>query len=223
MNLILLGAPGSGKGTQARRISDWMTVPQLSTGDMLRAAVSAGTPVGLRAKAVMESGALVSDAIVSGVVAERLDEPDTATGAVFDGYPRTVAQAEDLDRLLAERGRAVNRVLEIRIDDAELVERITGRFTCATCGEGYHDAHKRPAVEGRCDSCGGSEFSRRADDNEATVRRRLEAYHSETAPLVARYREEGLLRKVDGSKAIAKVAAAIDAALDRGRSGLSGS
>ena len=221
MNLVLLGAPGSGKGTQARRISDWMAVPQLSTGDMLRAAVSAGTPVGLRAKAVMDRGALVSDAIVSGVVADRLDEPDTSTGVVFDGYPRTVAQAEDLDRLLSERGRAVDRVLEIRINDAELVERITGRFTCATCGEGYHDAYKLPAVEGRCDRCGGSEFSRRADDNEATVRRRLKAYHSETAPLVARYRDKGLLRDVDGSRAIAEVAAAVDAALGRGGNELS--
>ena len=216
MNLVLLGAPGSGKGTQGRRISEWMAVPQLSTGDMLRAAVAARTPVGLRAREVMESGALVSDEIVSGVVAERLDAPDTTAGAVFDGYPRTVPQAEDLDRLLDERGRQIDRVLEIHTDDSELVERITGRFTCADCGAGYHDRYKRPQIESRCDECGGGNFTRRADDNEETVRRRLEAYNSETAPLIARYRSKGLLRQVDGSNAIAMVAVAIDAVLGRG-------
>ncbi len=219
MNLVLLGAPGSGKGTQARRISEWMEVPQLSTGDMLRAAVAAGSPVGQRAKEVMERGSLVSDEIVSGVVADRLDAPDTAAGVVFDGYPRTVAQAVDLDRLLAERERRLDRAIEMRTAENALVERITGRFTCANCGEGYHDEYKRPAVDGRCDACGGGEFSRRADDNEATVRRRLEAYHLETAPLIERYREQGLLRQVDGSKQIAEVAAAIDAALGRGGDG----
>ena len=196
MNLVLLGAPGSGKGTQARRIAGWMRVPQLSTGDMLRAAVAAGTSVGKRAKDVMESGALVSDEIVSGVVSERLDAPDTESGAVFDGYPRTVAQAEDLDRLLEERNRAIDCTLEIQTDDGRLVERIVGRFTCMDCAEGYHDIYKRTRVEGECDICGGTRFSRRADDNEETVRRRLTAYYSETAPLIARYRELGLLRRV---------------------------
>ena len=223
MNVILLGAPGSGKGTQARRISEWMAVPQLSTGDMLRAAVAAGSAVGRRAREVMERGALVSDEIVSGVIAERLDAPDTRSGAVFDGYPRTVAQAADLERLLAERERSLDCVLEIETDESILLERITGRFTCAACGEGYHDTHKRPSVPGVCDGCGGTGFSRRSDDNEDTVRQRLVAYHGETAPLVARYREMGLLRQVDGSEAIAEVALAIDAALGRGEGGAAAS
>ncbi len=215
MNVVLLGAPGSGKGTQARRIADWMGVPQLSTGDMLRAAVESGSPVGVRAKEVMDRGALVSDDIVSGVVAERLDGPDTEPGAVFDGYPRTVAQAADLDRLLSERERKVDRVLEIRTEDSLLVERIVRRFTCEACGEGYHEVHKRPAVDGVCDRCGGTRFSRRADDNEETVRRRLDSYHRETSPLIARYRASGLLTSVDGAVAIDEVATAVDAALGR--------
>ena len=215
MNLVLLGAPGSGKGTQARRIAEWMNVPQLSTGDMLRAAVAAGTAVGKRAKDVMDSGALVSDKIVSAVVSERLDVADTEEGAVFDGFPRTVAQAEDLDRLLEERNRAIDCALEIHAEDGRLVDRIVGRFTCADCGEGYHEIYKRPRVDGKCDVCGGGMFSRRTDDNEKTVRRRLKAYYAETAPLIARYRERGLLRQVDGSKSISEVSAAIDRLLGR--------
>ena len=213
MNLVLLGAPGSGKGTQGRRIAARLGVPQLSTGDMLRGAVAAGSPVGKTAKAVMERGELVSDDIVSGVVAERLDAPDTAPGAVFDGYPRTRPQAVDLDRLLQARRRRVNCALEIDVDDSLLAERITGRYTCTACGEGYHDRFKQPAVAGRCDACGGGSFARRADDNVETVRQRLAAYHAETAPLVDFYRAAGKLRRVDGGRSIAEVRERIDAVL----------
>jgi len=216
MNVVLLGAPGSGKGTQARRIAEWMRVPQLSTGDMLREAVDAGTDVGRQAQAVMDSGGLVPDRVVSGVVADRLDRPDTAAGAVFDGYPRTLAQAEDLDRLLGQRGRAVGCALEIRLGEQVLEERIVGRFSCSACGEGYHSRYKPPATENVCDGCGASAFLRRADDNPDTVRRRLAAYHGETAPLIARYREAALLRVVDGGGSIDEVAAQVDAALGRG-------
>ena len=187
---------------------------QLSTGDMLRAAVKAGTPVGLQAKAVMEAGQLVSDEIVSGIIGERLDQPDTARGVIFDGYPRTEAQAVSLDTLLADRGRTLDHVIELAVDEDALVERITGRFTCAKCNEGYHDRFKQPQVEGVCDVCGSTEFKRRPDDNEQTVRTRMEEYRAKTAPILPFYEARGLVRRVDGMASVDEVAAQIDAILD---------
>jgi adenylate kinase len=186
---------------------------QLSTGDMLRAAVKAGTPVGLKAKAVMEAGALVSDEIVSGIIGERLDRPDTDRGVIFDGYPRTAAQAEALDTLLANRSRTLDHVIELDVDEDALVERITGRFTCAKCNEGYHDRFKRPAVEGVCDVCGATEFKRRPDDNEETVRTRMAEYRAKTAPILPIYEERGLVQRVDGMADIDDVTTAIEAIL----------
>ncbi len=214
MNIILLGPPGAGKGTQASRLEAQRGMVQLSTGDMLRAAVKAGTPIGLQAKAVMDAGELVSDEIVSGIIGERLDMPDTAKGAIFDGYPRTAAQAESLDALLAERGRRLDYVIELTVDEDALVERITGRFTCAKCGEGYHDKFKLPKAEGVCDVCGSREFKRRPDDNAETVRTRMAEYRAKTAPILPIYEARGLVRKVDGMADIAEVGAQIDAILD---------
>ena len=215
INLILLGPPGAGKGTQASRLVDERGMVQLSTGDMLRAAVKAGTPVGLKAKAVMEAGELVSDAIVSALIGERLDEAEASTGAIFDGYPRTLAQAEALDLLLAERDRQLDFVIELAVDEEALVDRITGRFTCASCGEGYHERYKQTATAGTCDVCSGTEFKRRPDDNEQTVRTRMAEYRAKTAPILPYYEALGLVRRVDGMAAIGEVGAAIDAILDR--------
>jgi adenylate kinase len=214
INIILLGPPGAGKGTQASRLENDRGMAQLSTGDMLRAAVKAGTPVGLKAKAVMEAGELVSDEIVSGIIGERLDQPDTEKGVIFDGYPRTAAQAEALDALLATRGRTLDRVIELEVDEDALVERITGRFTCAKCNEGYHDRFKRPAVDGVCDVCGSTEFKRRPDDNEETVRTRMAEYRAKTAPILPIYEARGLVRRVDGMADIDDVTTAIEAILD---------
>ncbi len=213
MNIILLGPPGAGKGTQARILMDELGLVQLSTGDMLRAAVKAGTEVGQKAKAIMEAGRLVPDDVVIGVVSERLDQPDVARGVIFDGFPRTVAQAEALDRLLAEKGMQLDAVILMEVDDEELVRRISGRFTCANCGEGYHDDYKRPEVDGVCDKCGSTEFNRRADDNAETVRARLEAYRAETQPLVEYYRRQGKLKTVDGMAGIDEVSREIREAL----------
>ena len=213
MRLVLLGAPGSGKGTQAAMLKAALKVPHISTGDLLRAAVKAGTPLGLKAKAVMEAGELVSDAIVSALIGERLDDMGQA-GAIFDGYPRTRAQAEALDLLLAERGRGLDYVIELCVDEDALVERITGRFTCAKCGAGYHDVFKRPKVDGVCDVCGSTEFVRRPDDNEQTVRTRLAEYRAKTAPILPYYEERGLVRRVDGMGSVDDVAAEIDTILD---------
>jgi len=198
VRLILLGPPGAGKGTQAARLQERYGIVQLSTGDMLRAAVAAGSEVGQKAKAVMERGELVSDDIVIGVISDRIDQPDAARGYILDGFPRTVAQAEALDRLLAEKDSRLDAVVEIAVDDVALVERISGRFSCAECGEGYHDVYKRPSVEGVCDKCGGREFVRRPDDNAGTVASRLKVYHQQTEPLIAYYRDKGLLTSVDG-------------------------
>ncbi|PLX34318.1 MAG: adenylate kinase [Hyphomicrobiales bacterium] len=214
MNLILLGPPGAGKGTQAKRIEEARGLVQLSTGDMLRAAVKAGTEVGMKAKAVMEAGELVSDDIVIGIISDRVDEPDCADGFILDGFPRTVAQAEALDTLLTEKGKTMDVVIEMQVEDDPLVGRITGRSTCAKCGEGYHDEFKKPKVEGVCDKCGHTEFSRRADDNEETVRSRLSAYHAQTAPLIGYYGEKGTLKSIDGMAAIDDVTAQINAVLD---------
>lgn len=214
MNIILLGPPGAGKGTQASRLESERGMVQLSTGDMLRAAVKAGTPVGLQAKAVMEAGELVSDAIVSGIIGERLDQLGADAGAIFDGYPRTAAQADSLDQILAERGRTLDHVIELVVDEDALVDRITGRFTCATCGAGYHDRFNQPKVEGVCDVCGGTEFKRRPDDNEETVRTRMAEYRAKTAPILPIYEARGLVQRVDGMADIAEVTAAIEAILD---------
>ena len=212
-NLILLGPPGAGKGTQAMRLQKLRGMVQLSTGEMLREAVAAGTPVGLRAKAVMDTGGLVSDAIVSALIGERLDAV-RGRGAIFDGFPRTQAQAEALDLLLSERERSLDFVIELEVDEEVLVDRIIGRFSCAKCGVGYHDHFHTPVVAGKCDMCGSTEFKRRPDDNEATVRTRMAEYRAKTAPILPYYRERGLVRPVDGMASVNEVAAAIDAILD---------
>ncbi|WP_298687299.1 adenylate kinase [uncultured Sphingomonas sp.] len=214
MNIILLGPPGAGKGTQATRLVQSRGMVQLSTGDMLRAAVTAGSPVGLQAKAVMESGALVSDEIVSGIIGERLDQLEGGQGAIFDGYPRTQAQAEALDRLLEARGRRLDHVIELTVDENALVARIVGRFTCAVCGEGYHDTFKRPKVESTCDVCGSHEFKRRPDDNEETVRTRMAEYRAKTAPILPYYEQRKLVSRVDGMADIDDVGHAIDTVLE---------
>jgi adenylate kinase len=213
MRLILLGPPGAGKGTQAEHLRDTYRLAHLSTGDMLREAVAAGSELGRKARSIMERGDLVPDELMIELVAERIDRPDCAGGFILDGFPRTVAQAEALDRLLAEREAGLDAVIELQVDDDALVERVSGRFTCASCGAGYHDRFKRPKVEGVCDVCGGKEFKRRADDNAETVRARLEAYHRQTAPLLPYYDERGVLRRVDGMAAIDEVTRQIDRAL----------
>jgi adenylate kinase len=220
MKLVLLGPPGAGKGTQAERIADRYKIAHLSTGDMLREAVAAGTGVGRRAKSIMDAGRLVPDDVINRLVAERIEEPDCARGFVLDGFPRTLAQAEALDALLEERGERLDAVLEFAVDDEALIERISGRFACARCGAGYHDSFKQPRVAGVCDACGSREFVRREDDKAETVRARLEAYHAQTAPLLPYYRDRGLLVTVDGMAGIDEVSAEIFkklAALPTGR------
>ena len=213
MDIILLGPPGAGKGTQAQRLQARRGMVQLSTGDMLREAVAKGTPVGVRAKAVMEAGELVSDAIVSALIGERLDTA-AAHGAIFDGFPRTAHQADALELLLGERGRKLDHVIELVVDEEALVDRITGRFTCAACGAPYHDTFHMPARDGHCDACGGTQFKRRPDDNEQTVRTRMAEYRAKTAPILPLYEDKGLVSRVDGMAAVEDVAAAIDAILD---------
>jgi adenylate kinase len=201
----LLGPPGGGKGTQAKKLQDEYGCVQLSTGDMLRAAVASGTEIGKKAKEVMEKGQLVSDDIVIGIIADRIEEPDAQKGFILDGFPRTVAQAEALETMLTQRGKTIDAAIEIRVPDEVIVNRIDGRFSCARCGEGYNDHFRRPKVEGRCDVCKGGEFIRRADDNAATVQARLNTYHAQTAPILPFYQERGLLTVVDGTLPIDEV------------------
>jgi adenylate kinase len=214
MNLVLLGPPGAGKGTQANLLETSRSLVKLSTGDMLRAAVAAGTELGRKAGDIMERGQLVPDDLVIGLIAERIDAKTKGDGFILDGFPRTIAQAEALDRLFAERGKKVDRVIVMEVDDEALVERIAGRFACANCGEGYHDLYKLPKVEGVCDRCGATQFVRRKDDNEEVVRARLKAYHAQTEPLIDYYSKQGKVRTVDGMADIETVAGEIGEALD---------
>ncbi len=213
MNLILLGPPGAGKGTQAKILEHAHGFKQLSTGDMLRAARAAGTEIGIKAGAIMDRGDLVPDEVMIPVIAERLEMPDVLKGVVFDGFPRTTAQAEALDKLLSSRGQKLNAVIEMKVDDEALVKRIAGRYTCAKCGTGYHDEFAKPKKAGTCDTCGGTEFTRRADDNEKTVRDRLQVYNKQTAPLVKYYSKMGNLHVIDGMAEIAAVTHAMEAVL----------
>lgn len=213
MNIILLGPPGAGKGTQSARLVEHHGMRQLSTGDMLRAAVKAGTPIGLEAKAIMDRGELVPDEVVSALIDAELTAMAPEQGAIFDGYPRTAAQAGQLDATLAKHGRQLDRVIELVADEDALVERITGRFTCANCGEGYHERFKQPRQADVCDRCGGTEFKRRPDDNAETVRTRLAEYRAKTAPILPIYEERGIVRRVDGMAPIGEVTDAIEAML----------
>ena len=213
MNIILLGPPGAGKGTQASRLVDQYGMRQLSTGDMLRAAVKAGTPVGLEAKAVMDRGELVSDEIVSALIDAELTAMGSETGAIFDGYPRTKQQAKSLEEILVRHGRTLDHVIELEVNEDALVDRITGRFTCAKCGASYHDRYMLPAVDGVCDKCGSTDFKRRPDDNEETVRMRMQEYRAKTAPILPVYEDHGIVTRVDGMASIESVTSALDAIL----------
>ncbi len=210
VNVILLGPPGAGKGTQARMLEDKFGLVQLSTGDLLRAAVAAGTEAGKAAKSVMESGGLVSDEIVLAILKDRLGDDDVKAGVILDGFPRTTAQAEALDKLLAETGQSIDAAISLEVDDEAMVGRISGRYSCGSCGEGYHDDFKPTAVAGVCDKCGGTDMKRRADDNAETVRERLKAYHAQTAPQITYYEQQGSLSKVDAMASIDDVKASLD-------------
>jgi len=213
VNIILLGPPGAGKGTQSARLVEHHGMRQLSTGDMLREAVKAGTPVGLQAKTVMERGELVSDEIVSALIDAELDAMGPSVGAIFDGYPRTEPQARALDEILEKHDRKLDHVIELEVNEDALVDRITGRFTCATCGAGYHDRYMLPKVEGVCDKCGGTQFKRRPDDNEETVRKRMQEYRAKTAPILPVYEARGIVSRVDGMASISEVTHALDSIL----------
>ncbi len=214
MKLILLGPPGAGKGTQAKLLVERKSIPQLSTGDMLREAVANQTEVGKKAKAVMDAGNLVSDDIVNAIVSERLDADDCANGFILDGFPRTLEQASALEKMLADKGLQLDYVIELKVDDEALVERISGRYTCAKCGEGYHDKFKKPETDGVCDKCGSTEFKRRPDDNAETLRTRLMAYYKETSPLLGFYFAKGQLTSIDGMGEIAEISGEIDKVLE---------
>ena len=212
MNIVLLGPPGAGKGTQAKRLETKHNMVQLSTGDMLRQVVATGSELGQEAKRVMEAGQLMPDELMIRLISNRIDQ-DCSGGFILDGFPRTVRQAEGLDRMLAERGVKLDAVIEMKVDEEALIARITGRFSCNTCGAGYHDEFQRPAVDGVCDVCGGTEFVRRADDNEETVRARMEAYKNQTAPILPYYGKKGILSSIDGMASIEEIAGRIEATL----------
>lgn len=205
LNMILIGPPGAGKGTQAKFIQEEFGYIQLSTGEMLRAAVSARSEVGRQTKAIMERGDLVSDDLVIRIISERIDESDCRNGFVLDGFPRTVPQAEALDILMRNKEHSIDIVIELAAGEDELVARIAGRYTCADCDEGYHTTFKRPVVENTCDKCGSHDFKRRADDNEETLRDRFKSYDEQTAPLTEYYRRKGILHTVDAEPSIASV------------------
>lgn len=211
--IILMGPPGGGKGTQARQLQDTFGIVQLSTGDMLRAAVKAGTEIGKTAQKIMEAGALVPDDVMVGVIAARIAEPDCAKGFILDGFPRTIPQAEALDTMLSDRRMTLDAVIEVQVPDVMIVERITGRYSCAKCGAGYHDVFQKPKVDGVCDACGSTEFIRRKDDTAETVATRLQAYHEQTAPLLPYYEQRGLLKTIDGAAAIDEVTRQLVAAV----------
>lgn len=215
MNLIFLGPPGAGKGTQARSIEDTYGLVQLSTGDMLRERIASGDALGQKVKAVLDTGALVSDDIMIELIEKRIEQEDCAQGFILDGFPRTEEQAKALDEMLSRKGKKIDSVLRLMVDEEALIERVTGRYTCAKCGEGYHDKFKKPAVAGICDVCGGVEFKRRSDDNEESMRHRLKVYHDQTMPIIPFYEEKGLIEEVDGMKDIKDVAQDINAIIER--------
>jgi len=210
MNIILLGPPGAGKGTQARQLEEKYGMVQLATGDMLRAAIKKGEPLGQEAKAIVEAGKLVPDELMIRLIESRIDQPACAKGFILDGFPRTVPQAEALDKMLSAKGKKLDSVIELKVNEDELVERVSGRFTCVGCGEGYHDKFKRLQKEGVCDVCGGTQFSRRSDDNAETMKTRLKAYHEQTAPILPYYEGQGALRHVDGMLPMAEVFQALE-------------
>jgi adenylate kinase len=216
MNLIVLGPPGAGKGTQAKRLEQKYGVVQLSTGDMIRAAIASGSALGQRVKAIYDAGRLVSDAIMIEMIAQRIAQPDAAQGFILDGFPRTATQAEALDRMLGDRGQSLDHVILMEVDEPALVERIAGRFTCRKCGASYHERFHRPQVEGVCDACGSADLVHRADDRPEAVATRLEAYRNQTAPILPYYRERGILRTVDGMADIDEVTRQIEAVLHEG-------